>query len=240
VEICWVADGVGCCAYDRCGIARSFHIPEYDIYQKFDANPIILIEYSIFWNMEQKSLRPQDVIVLLKLLARRSSMRPTYAELSKDLFISPSQVFRSMRRAESAYLLGAPGLSPPPDFPGDSPRVWLVPNYGNLKEFLIHGIKYVFPVERRGPTRGVRTAEAAPPLDKWFPQDDFSLPPVWPYANGSVRGISFSPLYKNAPQAALQDPKLYELLALVDAIREGRAREREIAIRELTARIDAK
>ena len=30
-----------------------------------------------------------------------------------------------------------------------------------------------------------------------------------------------------------------ELLALVDAIREGRAREREIAIRELTARIDA-
>jgi hypothetical protein len=40
-------------------------------------------------------------------------------------------------------------------------------------------------------------------------------------------------------QAALQDPKLYELLALVDAIREGRARERELAIRELTARIDA-
>jgi hypothetical protein len=37
----------------------------------------------------------------------------------------------------------------------------------------------------------------------------------------------------------LKDRKLYELLALVDAIREGRAREREIAIRELTARIDS-
>jgi hypothetical protein len=55
-----------------------------------------------------------------------------------------------------------------------------------------------------------------------------------------VRGIAFSPLYKNAPQAALRDPKLYELLALVDAIREGRSREREIAIRELTARINSR
>jgi hypothetical protein len=64
------------------------------------------------------------------------------------------------------------------------------------------------------------------------------LPPVWPYAEGPLRGIAFSPLYKNVPQAALRDSKLYELLALVDAIREGRAREREIAIRELTARID--
>jgi hypothetical protein len=99
-------------------------------------------------------------------------------------------------------------------------------------------VKYAFPVERGGPTRGIPTAEAAPPLKKHFPQD-FPLPPVWPYAEGPLRGIAFSPLYKNVPQAASRDSKLYELLALVDAIREGRAREREIAIRELTARIDS-
>jgi hypothetical protein len=34
--------------------------------------------------------------------------------------------------------------------------------------------------------------------------------------------------------------KLYELLALVDAIRDGRAREREIAIRELKARLSSR
>jgi hypothetical protein len=50
--------------------------------------------------------------------------------------------------------------------------------------------------------------------------------------------VEFSPLYKNVPEAARRDPKLYELLALVDAIRDGRAREREIAIDELKARID--
>jgi len=112
------------------------------------------------------------------------------------------------------------------------------PNRGNLKEFLIHGAKYVFPVERGGETRGIPTAEAAPPLKQHFPQD-FPLPPVWPYAEGSVRGLEFSPLSKNVPYAVLHDRKLYELLALLDAVREGRAREREIAIDELTERIDS-
>jgi hypothetical protein len=41
-----------------------------------------------------------------------------------------------------------------------------------------------------------------------------------------------------APSSSKRDPKLYELLALLDSIRGGRAREREIAIRELKKRLD--
>ncbi|MGO9166273.1 MAG: hypothetical protein ACLP56_05320, partial [Candidatus Sulfotelmatobacter sp.] len=176
--------------------------------------------------------------VVLELIANRdASKRWTYADLSRDLFMSASQVFRSVDRAEAARLLSAPTVPPPPGLGEEPPRVWLWPHYANLKEFLIHGAKYAFPVQRGGPTRGIPTAEATRPLDRHFPQG-FPLPPVWPYAEGPLRGIAFSPLYKNVPQAALRDSKLYELLALVDAIREGRAREREIAIRELTARID--
>ncbi|MEG7523780.1 MAG: hypothetical protein M3H12_11860 [Chromatiales bacterium] len=50
--------------------------------------------------------------------------------------------------------------------------------------------------------------------------------------------MEFSPLYKSAPGAAKRDPALYELLVLVDAIRGGRARERELAIKELRARLE--
>jgi len=64
-------------------------------------------------------------------------------------------------------------------------------------------------------------------------------PPVWPYAEGQVRGYSFAPLHKNVPQAALEDARLYQLLALVDALRDGRARERELAGRELKKRLEA-
>jgi hypothetical protein len=186
------------------------------------------------------SLHSQDVVVLLKMLASRDANRRwTYADLGTELFMSASQVFRSVRRAEAARLLSAPTVPPPPGSEEESTRVWPWPNNNNLKEFLIHGVKYAFPVERGGPTRGIPTSEAAPPLNVHF-SSDFPLPPVWPHATGSVRGIAFSPLYKNVPEASLRDPKLYELLALVDAIREGRAREREIAIRELTARIDSR
>jgi len=189
------------------------------------------------------TLHPQDVVVVLKLLARSEtarSQRWTYAELSQDLFMSTSQVFNSVARAGKALLLASvagPNLDSP-ELSNDDPRIWLFPHRNNLKEFLIHGVKYVFPVERGGSTRGVPTAEGALPLSKHFPQN-LHLLPVWPHAAGLHRGISFSPIYKNVPQAALKDEKLYELLSLLDAIREGRAREREIAIRELTARIDS-
>ena len=62
-------------------------------------------------------------------------------------------------------------------------------------------------------------------------------PPVWPDPEGDTRGYEFSPLYKSVPKAASKDRILYELLVIVDAIRDGRAREREIAIKELKARL---
>ena len=61
---------------------------------------------------------------------------------------------------------------------------------------------------------------------------------VWPYAEGKVRGISLAPLYKGAPKAALQDPKLYGVLALCDAIRSGRAREGNLAVELLEKEIN--
>jgi hypothetical protein len=187
--------------------------------------------------MELMVLLAQDVVVLLKLAVPRTADRNlTYAKLGDELFMSPSQVFRSIERAEGARLLTTPDVSP--HSPEKLPHKWLRQYHGaNLKEFLVHGVKYAFPAKRSGLTRGIPTAEAAPPLVQHFPQDS-SFPPVWPHVEGLSRGLAFFPLSENVPQAATLDDKLYELLALLDAIREGRAREREIAIRELTARID--
>lgn len=38
------------------------------------------------------------------------------------------------------------------------------------------------------------------------------------------------PLYPSVPEAVLKDPTLHELLALVGPLRDGRAREKQIAI----------
>jgi hypothetical protein len=179
-------------------------------------------------------LRPQDVVVVLKLLV--SGGMGTYAQLGEELSLSASQVFRSVDRSEIARLLDARTLPPPPGWAEERPVS--SPNRSNLKEFLIYGVKYCFPAQRGSLVRGMPTAHAAPPLNGQIQQGS-EPPPVWPTPHGTIRGTEFSPLYKNVPEAASRDRKLYELLALVDAIRDGRAREREIAIRELNARIDA-
>jgi hypothetical protein len=97
-------------------------------------------------------------------------------------------------------------------------------------------VKYSFPAEHGEVTRGLPTSFAAPPLKDEIASVD-ELPPVWPWREGKTRGIALEPLYRSAPAAALRDPILFELLALVDAIRDGRARERKIAEKELISRL---
>jgi hypothetical protein len=53
---------------------------------------------------------------------------------------------------------------------------------------------------------------------------------------GKLRGYSFAPLYKHAP-AAFGNPKLYELLSLADALRDGRVREKKLAMELLKEKI---
>jgi hypothetical protein len=203
------------------------------------------------------NLSPQDVVVVLKSLVEGSAKAAqqeatdvaeetagkflaagsTYAELGEGLNMSASQVFRSAKRAEEAQLIYRLMGRPAAGHQKEQTKFW--PIRANLKEFLIHGVKYAFPVHRGGLVRGIPTAYAAPPLSREIVESS-EPPPVWPDPEGTVRGLEFSPLYKNVPAAARRDPRLYELLALVDAIRDGRAREREVAIRELTARIDEK
>jgi hypothetical protein len=157
-------------------------------------------------------------------LSLESGERPPYLQLASELYLYPSEVYSSVKRARASHLVQGPEL-------GD--RL----NRSSLLEFLVHGIRYAFPAEIGPPTRGVPTSYAAPPLSRAI-ADVGDLPPVWPCPDGKVRGYSFVPLHKNVPKAALADERLYELLALVDALRNGRARERKLASQELIRRLE--
>lgn len=49
------------------------------------------------------------------------------------------------------------------------------------------------------------------------------------------RGPEIAPIFHSAPKAASNDECLYPLLALVDALRTGKARERKMAEEALSA-----
>jgi hypothetical protein len=169
------------------------------------------------------NLKPQDILFLLKLVSL-GKIPWSFHKLSVDLGMSPSEVHAAAKRALAARLaIKEDGI--------------IRPNIRNLEDFLLHGVQYVFVPERGELNRGMPTAYASAPMETYFPAYK-ELPPVWPDPEGEVRGESFSPLYKSAPKAAKKDPKLYQLLALVDAIRGGRVRERDIAIKELKKRLE--
>jgi hypothetical protein len=167
-----------------------------------------------------QGLLPQDVVVLAKLVSYGGG-RPPIAQVAGALALSPSQVHASLKRLERSRLVDA-----------QTGR----PLLRAVEEFLIHGVKYAFPAQRGEATRGMPTAHAAPPLSDTI-ADNGDLPPVWPDSEGDVRGVTFEPLHKAAPKGSRRDPVLYELLALVDALRDGRARERQLAEKELSARL---
>jgi hypothetical protein len=169
-------------------------------------------------------MQGQDIALLLKL-AMQGTPQMQSKSLAESLSISPSEVSKALKRCVDADLLYISGAEK---------RV----NRSALMEFLSHGLRYVFPPKRGSMARGVPTAAAAEPLKSRFLEDK-EPPTVWPYAEGQVRGISLAPLYQGAPKAALRDPKLYSALALCDAIRSGRTRERNLAIELLGKEINA-
>jgi hypothetical protein len=61
--------------------------------------------------------------------------------------------------------------------------------------------------------------------------------PVWPDPRGNTSGFAIEPLFKTVPMAVRNDRLLYELLALVDSIRMGQPRERNLATSLLNARL---
>lgn len=165
---------------------------------------------------QQQGIKPQDILVLLKLLAH-GNRKWRHIDLAQELGLSQTEISFSLERSLSSGFL-------------DSSKKRIIKSA--LSEFLIHGLKYVFPAEPGPLCRGVPTAHSASPLSEKIlstDQDQY----VWPCDNGNIRGQAISPLYKSVPYAVKNDPKLYRLLALVDAMRIGRARERVIAVEEI-------
>ena len=97
-------------------------------------------------------LKPQDILVLLKLVAL-GQRDWSYNTLAVELGMSPSEVHAAVKRSLAASM-------------AVKVNDRIKPNISNLKEFLTHGLKYVFIPDRGGLTRGVPTRYAAPPLEE--------------------------------------------------------------------------
>ena len=154
-------------------------------------------------------------------MALRLALRPEekYEAIASGLGIGLSAAHRSVKRLENSALV----------LPHKRAA-----SRGRLIEFLIHGVRYAFYPVMGPEAQGIPTAYSAPPLANRI-ESERAL--VWPSARGTMRGDTLVPLYRGAPELAQREPELYEALALVDSVRAGRARERNLAVEILEHRL---
>jgi len=162
------------------------------------------------------SLKPLDVAVAIRLAQVPNAK---YDVLAKDLLLSTSTVHAAVQRLEAAQLII---------------RGTRAVNRLRLLEFLRTGVRYAFPAVLGTETRGVATAHTAPPMAGRIVAVD---PVVWPATHGIGRGAALPPLLPRAADLPQHRSDLYEALTLVDALRVGRARERNLAAGELAERL---
>ena len=176
------------------------------------------MQYESIMKIQQQSMRPQDVVILLKIITYGNE--PWFQKpLSQQLDMSQSEISESVARSKFAGLLDPKGKQ----------VVKLA-----LMEFLQYGIRYVFPQQPGAVVRGIPTAHSVMPLKEIIQSDEHY---VWPSGKGTLRGHSVTPLYPSVVEAVKIDSKLHELLALVDSLRVGRIREKQLAVEELKHRI---
>lgn len=177
--------------------------------------------------MSKTLLKPQDCVLLIKLIAN-PNRNWSHRQLATSLFISTYEINHAIKRLVQSNLLRKDKES----------ASRLIPILASAKEYLIHGIKYSFPAKLGEYSPGVRTSYAAPIFEGKIVLGNDPIP-VWPYAKGDAKGLALIPLYSTVPQAVCEQPdkSFYDLLTLTDAIRQGRARERNIAVKLLTERL---
>lgn len=167
---------------------------------------------------KHSGMRPHDIVVLLKIAAKKD----TYwmmKDLSIELGISASEISESLNRSAIAGLITQ-----------DKKRLMK----SAILDFLEHGLRYVYPQKPGAIVRGIVTAHSALPLSEEIESNELY---VWPYAKGGLRGESIEPLHPKVPNACLKDSLFYEYMTLCDALRVGRARERNLALKELKKRL---
>ena len=162
-------------------------------------------------------LKGNDVLVLVWLAAHPGHW--TFRALGEGMRTDIAVLHRSVGRLKHARLL-------------DEERRL---NRASAEEFLVHAVPYLIPGKLGAEGRGIPTAWGVEPLRSALVHDGPS--PVWASPHGTTRGPVLEPIAESVVDWVEEGPAMLQWLALVDAMRVGRARERELASNELRRRI---
>jgi hypothetical protein len=153
---------------------------------------------------KQITIRPQDVVILLKIVTLvKSGNDWLKKDLADSLNLANSEITKVFDRLKFTGLLVGT-------------RVQSLTFY----EYLIYGLKATFPPSIGPKVRGLITGSGAIPESNIAGSDY-----VWKHAGGKTKGTSITPLYSEVVFASENDRNLYLALSACEMLRVGRVRE---------------
>ena len=167
-------------------------------------------------------LKPQDTLIALAYWSLgRNGAKSNIRDIADSIGVSAGEVSKGGKRLLQARLLVERDGT-------------LHAETGALYEWLGFGIRYAYPQEIISYGRGMATSWNCPILKSEM------IPPspgvVWAVPGGKQEGAIISPIHASVTKVASVDSGLYQVLALVEAIRGGKPRELAIA-RDLLKRM---
>jgi hypothetical protein len=198
-------------------------------------------------------LKPQDILVLVKLLSIQNRLRTSsnfssaysndYSDfylkrslshllsvrgLAESIVIGKSEVSECKKRLVKVGLLVIHNQN-------FSQRLdlasldWDIIKRGFLN-LVIYSFQYFFfPAELKSMDFGIPTAFSKEGLNSSLAYSS-PIPYIWPIQTyKSISGIAIEPMHKSIPYAAIEDEYLYEIFAIIDIFRIGSPREKHIA-----------
>jgi hypothetical protein len=99
----------------------------------------------------------------------------------------------------------------------------------DFEELVTHAVRFIAPAQLGELTYGIPAAWAVDPISTIVHQNAHEPPPVWPTALGTMRGQALEPLHPAAIEASQANPILERLLSIIDSLRAGDVRVRQVA-----------
>jgi hypothetical protein len=167
--------------------------------------------------MERKNIKPQDILVLSKLIELKSKSY-RQIDLASELGISQAEIVHSMKRLELIGLYN---------------RKLKSLNKLSIIEFVEHALKFIFPTQVGAYSRGIPTVESSLFLSGKIASSS-GVKYVWPSAEGSESGIVIQPIYHSVPKVVQNNDFLKKILNIIDIFRgNSSVRVKKIASTEL-------
>ena len=158
-------------------------------------------------------LKPIDFTVLVYVVSMGAGTTWTQSQLALGLGVSQSNIHRALKQLHASGLMRSNK-----------------PQRHAFRDVTVHAVRHIYPAVLGPPARGVATAHSTPTIALQIRAEETM---VWPLDSASAFGTALEPLHPCVPGAAQRSSRFHELMALIDVIRVGRIRERQLAASRL-------